>query len=98
MEARTSDDLCDKGFFCVANTTEYPGMCPQPVPLGLPLSWDSNNGVTVAYDELRRPWIIRSERLQQQDFSWLNHNFRRGAHVPHSNDGGQFIGKAQPGN
>lgn len=94
---KLSHTLIDLGFFCAFGTTERPGLHPEGflVKKGTPCTWDSNNGVVCVYDEDGRPWVTLNRKIQDisMDFAVLQrtYNIRRGAPVPHSNDGGQFM-------
>ena len=96
-ESKLSHKLLEMGFFWVLGTSEHPGMTSEShrVRRGAPNTWGSNNGVTVVYDEEGRPWIIRRGReISNHDFDekiLFAHNLKRGAYVPHSNDGGWFV-------
>lgn len=86
--------LLDLGFFSALGTSEHPGMMKEEVYVkrGTPNTCDDNNGVTVVYDEEGRPWIIRNSRITPEMQAVLRaYTLERGAHVPHSNDGGWFI-------
>ncbi len=81
------------GFFPVLGTTEHRNGVPQIVKRGIPLTWDFNQGVTAIYDFVGLPWIQDGFHPPEAanvlgDFGT---DFRRGAPVPHSNDGGRFI-------
>ncbi len=65
------------------------------VRAGEPRCTDYNNGVSVIYDERGRPWIKRGD-VDLHEFG-LNPFSNRGAHVPHSNDGGNFVRNVMPG-
>ncbi len=94
MDTRLSTVLLNGGFFPVLGTTERMGPSgSNPVVLiGTQFSWDANNGIMVVYDERGWPWITlwwNGARVidgLERDF-----NLRRGAFVPHSNDGGCFV-------
>lgn len=104
---KLSHELIDLGFFCALGTSEKVPVLPEDghvhsvVMLGTPLTWDTNNGVTVFYDEEGRPWIVKNSEVGEvmnlamrkliKEF-----NLRRGAGVPHSNDGGHFVCKVLP--
>ena len=95
---KLSITLLEMGFFSALGTTEHPGgMAVEShyVRRGRPNTWDSNNGVTVVYDELGKPWITRRGReISNHEFDekiLFAYNPKRGAYVPHSNDGGQFV-------
>lgn len=101
-ESKLSHKLLELGFFSALGTSEHPGMAAEShhVRLGTPNTWDSNNGVTVIYDELGRPWIMRTEtRLRITDFNNIVRPWclKWGAYVPHSNDGGWFVTEVIPG-
>jgi len=104
---KLSHKLLELGFFSALGTSEHPGLATGVavrachVRRKKPNTWDSNNGVTVVYDELGRPWIIRRENtFKIVDFGAMiihAYNLERGAYVPHSNDGGWFITEVIPG-
>lgn len=84
--------LLESGFFSALGTTEDCGGLKKLVTRGTANTHDYNNGVVVVYDEVGRPWILHHSLFKEavkgglQDFS-----LKRGAFVPHSNDGGGFI-------
>ncbi len=97
---KLSHRLLDMGFFSALGTSEHPGMEPKEVHVkrGTPNTHDSNNGVTVVYDEIGRPWITVHRWTAQRDFEdWslysliTTYGIKHGAYVPHSNDGGNFV-------
>jgi hypothetical protein len=94
-ERKLSYNLMDMGFFSALGTSEHLGIGSKEsyVGRGNPFTWDSNNGVTVVYDEEGRPWI-KATRDVPEDLFILGPRFpqmTRGAFVPHSNDGGHFL-------
>ena len=99
MSIRLSHKLIDLGFFSALGTSEHAGVTGKEVHVkrGNPYTYDSNNGVTVVYDEDGRPWIIQSNLGFSQIVAESLQNaveeleLKRGAYVPHSNDGGQFV-------
>ena len=93
MGNKLSHNLMDLGFFSALGTSEHPAMERQEthVKRGKPNTYDSNNGVTVVYDEEGRPWIIRSVPLFSEEVRIILRNLKHGAYVPHSNDGGNFV-------
>ena len=90
MGDKLSHKLIDLGFFSVLGTTEHAGGGRDGflVKRGTPNTCDYNNGVSVIYDETGRPWIFRGSLGSDMVASF---NLKRGAHVPHSNDGGHFV-------
>lgn len=88
--------LIDLGFFSALGTLENKGGGIRMFVIkGKPLTWDKNNGITVVYDEKGWPWIgagleppLKGENYQ--------YDLTRGAYVPHSNDGGQFVQEVLP--
>ena len=88
-----SQVLKEQGYKNVLATNERHAGGASPVWYGQPFTWDYNNGVTVVYDENGEPWI-KHGRL------WLEglkpELLERGAHVPHSNDGGHFVREILP--
>ena len=102
---KLSHCLLDNGFFSALGTTEHPGHSEKGVLVkrGTPFTYDQNNGVTVVYDEDGRPWVCRNMQLGNEVLGgiYLDQEFptlelRRGAHVPHSNDGGHFVREIMP--
>lgn len=88
--------LLDAGWFCALGTSErlrLDGKEASYVKRGTANTWDHNNGVYVIYDETRCPWIARTDDAMGADiFSAIGEfKLRRGAYVPHSNDGGHFV-------
>ena len=97
MGNKLSHVLIDNGFFSALGTTESHGGGNSLVKRGNPNTQDNNNGVLVVYDEVGRPWIIPTSNFT--DEVALNFRFEslvRGAHVPHSNDGGYFVKRILP--
>ncbi len=101
MGSKLSHVLIDVGFFSALGTSEYPGMSEVVyVRRGSPNTYDSNNGVMAVYDEDGRPWIARNN-FDEKLAEGLRHMFelrdlKRGAYVPHSNDGGHFVCEILP--
>lgn len=99
--SKLSHVLLDSGFFSVLGTSErhgHMGMAPGEEELrvkrGERFTFDSNNGVMVVYDEEYRPWICRINCAKDGNLmESLVRVFllKRGAYVPHSNDGGYFV-------
>jgi hypothetical protein len=95
---KLSHVLLDIGFFAtlgtseryIAHTADENSRC---VKRGVPNTWDYNNGVLVVYDELGRPWILHHSQGAEEAKEKLRdfYPLKRGAHVPHSNDGGNFV-------
>lgn len=87
--------LLDLGFFSALGTSEHPGMMNEGVHVkrGTPNTCYDNNGVTVVYDEVGRPWIMRNAKItpEIQRAIRASSPLERGAYVPHSNDGGWFL-------
>ena len=91
---KLSHTLIDLGFFSALGTSENSGMMREEVHVkrGTANTFDYNNGVTVVYDEEGRPWILHNSRLTDEAAEKLReYSLKRGAHVPHSNDGGYFV-------
>jgi len=94
--------LLDCGFFSALGSTEKAGRKLKIVKLGKPNTIDHNNGILVIYDEEGRPWIPpdRPAHKMALEFclpDWIEtHDLTRGAYVPHSNDGGQFVSEVLP--
>ena len=80
---KLSHVLLDSGFL---------PMFSFPTKWGTPFSWDYNNGITVVYDEMGRPWVIQGRDLLEKVERNLIREFSllRGAFVPNSSDGGKF--------
>lgn len=96
---KLSHVLIDLGFFSALGTSEHPGMTRAEIHVkrDTPNRWDENNGVLVVYDEEGRPWIKRSEDVTQTvDIQFRQYALKRGAYVPHSNDGGHFVRNVIP--
>ena len=97
MGSKISQELRQLGFRSVFATNESVAGVSTPVRQREPLTWDNNNGVIVVYDELGSPWICRSDHFADSEhrfkFTTLlrEYGVKRGAYVPHSNDGGHFI-------
>lgn len=85
---KLSQVLLDCKFMPVYGTTERSGSQQRPVLLGRPFTWDTNNGISVVYDEEGRPWIKRGGINSSVFYAYGQLN--TGAYVPHSNDGGAF--------
>jgi len=100
MGSKLSNTLVGLGFFSALGTTESIVSEGHHVKRGTPRTWDSNNGVTVIYDEEGRPWIIRNnyddEVADAIQVLIHDHDVQRGAYVPHSNDGGHFVCEVIP--
>ncbi len=106
--SKLSHKLLDFGFFSALGTSQTRcfGVTTETdeelrVKRGKPNTYDSNNGVTVVYDEDGRPWIIRSSHIDKVGMDSLHiaageYNMKRGAYVPHSNDGGTFVNEVLP--
>ncbi len=91
MGDKLSVCLCRAGFVSVYGTVEKVGDKMQEVCLGDPYTWDTNNGITVVYDEFGSPWIRRPTiSLDKFANGKFENDLLRGAYVPHSNDGGKF--------
>lgn len=92
---KLSHILLDLGCFSVLGTTERSGgnTTGPIVERGKALTWDYNNGVLAVYDEKGRPWIMGGghEKFNEVQAEISRNQLKRGAHVPHSNDGGRFI-------
>jgi hypothetical protein len=98
MGTKLSHELLDRGFFSALGTSEHPGAAYGPgvlVVRGTPYTFDHNNGTTVVYDEVGRPWIKKTDGMESERLrKWANENrveLKYGAYVPHSNDGGCFM-------
>lgn len=102
-DRKLSHELIDLGFFSALGTTEHNGPRGQEIIVkrGMANTWDINNGVLAIYDEVGRPWIGYGANILlnegQQVRIVLQMQFTaRGAHVPHSNDGGYFVREVLP--
>jgi hypothetical protein len=92
-----SHTLLDLDFFCAIGTMQKVGGQDVLVVAGESRTWDRNNGILVIHDDEGRPWIKHQAEggmllATLQD----TYNLRRGAHVPHSNDGGRFVAEVLP--
>jgi len=103
MGSKLSHELIDLGFFSALGTSEHPGGMKGEgvhVKRGSPNTHESNNGVIVVYDERGHPWIIRDYNdliLGSRILMVVHgHDLKRGAYVPHSNDGGHFVREILP--
>ena len=89
--------LIDLAFFSAFGSTEYKDMQPKMVDLGVPRTFDTNMGVIVVFDECGCPWtalvsgLPRGVEATVADLENRSGPLKRGAHVPHSNDGGHFM-------
>ena len=93
MGMRLSQRLLERDLLPVYGTTEKLAKQQRFVPVGQPYTWDTNNGILVIYDERGWPWIKRgSDSLDTAELFGGEPN-TRGAYVPHSNDGGEFVKK-----
>ena len=88
-EIKLSHALLDAGFFSALGTTERPGGNETLVVKGTRYTYENNNGIAVVYDEEGRPWVTCTSNDKWKAF--FNERLRRGAYVPHSNDGGHFV-------
>lgn len=101
---KLSHVLLDMGFYPVLGTIEtMPDMTVAMVKRGTPNTGNSKNGVAVVYDEAGRPWIIDTrlftlDRIEAIDlqFQTFIRTRREEVHVPHSEDGGEFLFKVLP--
>jgi hypothetical protein len=68
------------------------GGTPYLVEKGTPLTYDSNNGTLVVYDDAGHPWIKSSRLITPRAMANMavEYGLQPGARVPHSNDGGTF--------
>jgi hypothetical protein len=101
-----SQRLRAHGLFCALGSTETHNN--KVVGRGEPYSWDRNNGIIVIHDEDGWPWVqfqscirpglYRINHYPSVEIELLcgSHKLKRGGYVPHSNDGGQFIGSVLP--
>lgn len=86
--------LLDLNFLPVAGVQETDGSGnPTMIPHGAPYRWDENNGVFAVYDHRGVPWVIAARNISGDTLRDLasTENLRRGAYVPFSNDGGNFV-------
>lgn len=98
---KLSHILLDMGFFSALGTTEWVGGEKKLVLRGTPKTWDINNGVIVVYDENGSPWIspnreVGNVTLAVNKYRVGQFDLQRGAYVPHSNDGGNFVIEVLP--
>lgn len=99
---KLSEELLVLGFFSALGTTQHRlgGKAENYVGRGTPLTWDTNNGILVIYDEEGRPWIRRrdygAELGKVVNDLVVDRRVTRGAYVPHSNDGGHFVYEVLP--
>ncbi len=108
MGSNLSHELLDAEFLCAFGTVEYIRGYKYYVGRGTSLTYDTNNGVLAVYDEEGRPWVTKFVNPHKNDPTvisgsdeWLGrlckeYRLRRGAHVPHSNDGGRFMNSILP--
>jgi hypothetical protein len=101
MGIKLSHKLDNLGFFPALGTTERPGMTDERlVGHGTPYTYERNNGVLAVYDQHGRPWVALDGRDDEKrtGLRELSSEFELqiGAYVPHSNDGGQFLGHTLP--
>ncbi len=68
------------------------------VGISQPMTWGDYNDVFVICDEHGHPWVIASDKLALGDWDELTRCYHLigGAYVPHSSDGGRFIGEILP--
>lgn len=96
-------------FYPVFGTREEKCGKLELVRLGTPYTYDMNMGVICVYDEKGWPWVIKHRMLGMyvsakgrfgnafEDAFLEKFDLKRGAYVPHSNDGGRFLGELIPG-
>lgn len=96
MDKVLSEKLEEAGFLKVLGTMETAGGFIGEVGPGEPGRFDSNNGVSVVYDERGYPWIHRGWPVSPYSFGLSSE--KCGAGVPHSNDGGAYIETLFPRN
>jgi len=96
-------ELIKNRFFPVLGTVECSlgsmrnisdGNEPTLVGKHAKLTWDCNNGTVVIYDGEGKPWIrsikyVNFDGASMEDFA-ARHCLKKGAMVPHSNDGGKY--------
>jgi hypothetical protein len=94
-----SQVLLEMGFFCALGTTEDPHGDQTVVGYSMANTCDRNNGVVVIYDETGRPWIMPTSHnglVVAVTSLIVEFSLRKGAYVPHSNDGGYFVYNVLP--
>ena len=91
MGSALSHKLLVHDFMPVYGTTEKVGGQQKLVMMGTPFTWATNNGILVVCDERGRPWIKRSGDISDFAKFFDGQPNSRGAYVPHSNDGGEFV-------
>jgi len=82
------------GFYPVYGTLEKVNGMTRRVKKGTPLTWDINNGVIVVYVEDGFPWICHTSKAPPkliEGVAAAESQMIRGAYVPHSSDGGNFV-------
>ena len=96
MDVRTA--LTQAGFRSVFGAQEAVGgdARSRNVEKGQAMTCDSNNGVTVIYDNDGFPWIAPIMFLERVPDFEGRMGLRKGAYVPFSNDGGYGIRKMFP--
>src|SRR5438552_2568142 len=96
MGKELSMELLELGFFSALGTVEhFGGGGAAYVKCDKHHTYDSNNGILVVYDEKGCPWVIKQSSFVHPAMLEL-YGCMRGAHVPHSNDGGYFINEVLP--
>lgn len=97
MSEQISQQLLALGMFSALGTIERVHSAPI-VRRREPLTYDANNSTVVVYDEQGRPWICsgRSAIAEKVFNLALERGCKRGAYVPHSNDGGEFVREVMP--
>lgn len=96
MDLKIIYKLQSLGFMSVLHTMELdrPIQSKHRVTVGTPLTWDTNCGILVIYDDLGHPWIRRTEgQAEEIRDAFKEFNLRRGGYVPHSRDNGEFASK-----
>ncbi len=84
-----SESLRAAGFIKVLDLPESIGGLNYNIDRGAPLTWNTNNGVTVVYDEEGKPWV------KPGTFE-ITGGFKKEGHVPMSNDGGAAMRRLFP--
>lgn len=92
---KISQYLVGRGFFCAVGVVEFPAGGSRTIQYGEARRSDSNNGVTVVYDESGAPWV-RSRPVSCEERDWLlDHGVKfQSCYVPLSN-GGDWLQKME---
>jgi hypothetical protein len=91
---KLSEELSELGFFPVRGTLEKVGGENRVAREGKPRTYGVKNGILAVYDENGLPWIIEDGAVSAiNNFKSMlrRHLLTEGAHVPHAEDGGEFL-------